>query len=209
MLQRLSQVGKADCNSGTVDHPESRLGASKFVNEVFECAILIHIDHIQSTWCRGYSSFQKARPGKEDLPALIILDIICMFLPTLWQSNPHSNLTFQIAMLQKDWRCISCLRKAGFMSFHPGHSGCLDGLLSAAAAMQEEMGQDKSGGSWSPYWPFDVSNVSDCSRFWLQLMDSNANKKLVWSWFGLFDFPKGVDSVHEAGAVWPKQSRGM
>lgn len=118
-------------------------------------------------------------------------------------------LTFQIAVLQKDWRCISCLRKAGFMSFHPGHSGCLDGLLSAAAAMQEEMGQDKSGGSWSPYWPFDVSNVSDCSRFWLQLMDSNANKKLVWSWLGLFDFPKGVDCVHEAGAVWPKQSRGM
>lgn len=91
MLQRLSQVAKADCNSGTVDHPESRLGASKFVNEVFEfeCAILIHSDHIQSTWCRGYSSFQKARPGKEDLPALIILDIICMFLPTVWQSNPH------------------------------------------------------------------------------------------------------------------------
>ena len=89
MLQRLSQVAKADCNSGTVDHPEPRLGASKFVNEVFEfeCAILIHIDHIQSTWCRGYSSFQKARPGKEDLPALMYPDAHCLAKQSAQQSD--------------------------------------------------------------------------------------------------------------------------
>ena len=158
MLQRLSQVAKADCNSGTVDHPESRLGASKFVNEVFECAILIHIDHIQQLLMQRLQQLPESKAWKRR-PASPDADI------------PDRCAAKRLAM--------HVLPQKGRFYVVPGHSGCLDGLLSAAAAMQEEMGQDKSGGSWSPYWPFDVSNVSDCSRFWLQLMDSNANKKLV------------------------------
>lgn len=44
---------------------------------------------------------------------------------------------------------LATVRKV-FLSDHPCHPGRLDGLLSAAAAMQEEMGQDRSEGSLSP-----------------------------------------------------------